>query len=45
MTFSRRLIADNFLGATILRIIYLLEDRLPHLLARLGRYPMIVIEK
>ena len=45
MTFSRGLIAENLLGATILRIMYFLEDRLPHLMGRLGRYPMIVIQK
>jgi hypothetical protein len=45
MTFSRGLIAENYVGATILRIMYFLEERLPHLMGRLGRYPMIVIRK
>jgi hypothetical protein len=44
-TFSRRLIGENIVGATVLRFMYFLEDVLPHVMGRLGRYPMIVIEK
>lgn len=44
-TFTRRLIADNFVGTALLRIIYRLEEIFPHLSARLGRYPMIIIQK
>ena len=43
--FTRTLIADNLLGRVLLRIIYWLEDALPHVLARLGRYPTVVIQK
>jgi hypothetical protein len=45
MTFSRRLVPDGVLGAAILQIMYRVEGRFPRLMARLGRYPMIVIEK
>jgi len=43
--FTRRLIADNVLGAVLLRIVYWLEEAFPHALARLGRYPLILIRK
>jgi SAM-dependent methyltransferase len=45
MAFTRRLIADNWVGKVLLRIIYWLEEMFPHAMARLGRYPMIVIHK
>jgi ubiquinone/menaquinone biosynthesis C-methylase UbiE len=43
--FTRRLVADNVVGTVLLRIIYRLEEMFPHASARLGRYPMIVINK
>jgi SAM-dependent methyltransferase len=43
--FTKALIADNLLGRVLLRIIYWLEEAFPHALARLGRYPIIVIQK
>ncbi len=43
--FTTRLIADNILGTVLLRIIYWLEEAFPHALARLGRYPMVLIQK
>jgi hypothetical protein len=45
MAFTRRLIADNWVGKVLLRIIYWLEEMFPHAMARLGRYPMIIIHK
>jgi ubiquinone/menaquinone biosynthesis C-methylase UbiE len=45
IAFTKALVADNFLGAALLRIIYWLEEVFPHALARLGRYPTIVIRK
>jgi SAM-dependent methyltransferase len=43
--FTKALIADNLLGKVILQIIYWLEEAFPHALGRLGRYPIIVIQK
>src|SRR5713226_6217755 len=40
-----RLIPDNLLGTVLLRIIYWLEEAFPQALARLGRYPMVLIQK
>jgi len=45
IAFTRRLIADNILGTVLLRIIYWLEEAFPHALARVGRYPMVLIQK
>jgi ubiquinone/menaquinone biosynthesis C-methylase UbiE len=45
IAFTKKLIADSVLGAAVLRIIYWLEQVFPHALARLGRYPLILIEK
>jgi SAM-dependent methyltransferase len=45
IAFTRTLIADDFWGAMLLRIIYWLEEIFPHALARLGRYPTILIQK
>ena len=44
-TFSRRFVPDNPLGGLLVRIIYCLEDIFPRLLLRIGRYPMIIIQK
>jgi SAM-dependent methyltransferase len=43
--FTSRIIGDNLAGAMLLRIIYRLEEMFPHALARLGRYPMIIVQK
>ena len=45
MAFTQKVIADNAVGALILNLIYLLEEMLPHWLARVGRYPLIILEK
>jgi len=42
---TRTLIPDNILGTVLLRIIYWLEEAFPRALGRLGRYPIIVIQK
>lgn len=44
-SFSRRFVPDNPLGRLFVRILYLLEDFFPRLLLRIGRYPMIIIQK
>jgi ubiquinone/menaquinone biosynthesis C-methylase UbiE len=44
-TFSRAFVAENVVGAALLRLMYFLEERLPHLMGRLGRYPLIVIRR
>ena len=41
----RKLIHPQMLGRKILRLVYRLEDRFPHALARIGQYPTIVITK
>lgn len=43
--FSRRFVPDNPLGGLFVRMIYFLEDVFPRLLLRIGRYPMIIIQK
>lgn len=45
IVFSRTFISDSWAGSVLLRIIYRLEELFPHVLACLGRYPCIVIEK
>jgi ubiquinone/menaquinone biosynthesis C-methylase UbiE len=45
IAFTRSLIPDNIVGTVLLRIIYWLEEVFPHTLARLGRYPMLLIKK
>jgi hypothetical protein len=45
MAFTQTVIAENAVGASILNIVYLLEEMLPHWLARVGRYPLIIVEK
>jgi SAM-dependent methyltransferase len=45
IAFSTTLISETVVGATLLRMIYRLEELFPHALARVGRYPCIVIEK
>jgi SAM-dependent methyltransferase len=45
IAFTRRLVADNVLGAVVMRIVYCLEEIFPHALARIGRYPMLLIQK
>lgn len=41
----RRFIHPRLAGRKILAVVYWLEDRLPHLAGRLGRYPMFVFSK
>ena len=41
----RRWVPANGLGEVILHVLYWLEDRFPHLLGRLGVYPLIVLQK
>ncbi|MBP7935484.1 MAG: class I SAM-dependent methyltransferase [Phycisphaerae bacterium] len=43
--FSRRFVPDNLLGGLFVRLLYRIEDLFPRLLLRVGRYPMIVIQK
>ncbi len=43
--FTRAVIGDNILGRVLLRIIYWIEELFPHALARIGRYPIILIHK
>ncbi len=43
--FLRRFIPDCVLGRVILQGLFWLEDRIPHILGRVGRYPLIVIER
>jgi SAM-dependent methyltransferase len=44
-SFLRAFIHRRLGGATILRAVYAIEERLPHLLGRLGQYPAILIRK
>lgn len=43
--FTRKFVADNMIGIVLLRIFYWFENVFPHALGRLGRYPMIIIQK
>ncbi len=43
--FTQRLVPDNFFGRLIMTMIYWCEDLLPHLLGRMGRYPLIILRK
>jgi hypothetical protein len=44
-SFLRALIHRRLGGARILRAVFAVEERLPHLLGRLGQYPAILIRK
>ena len=41
----RSLFHKLMLGSFLLRIVFWLEDRLPHLMGRIGQYPMILFQK
>lgn len=41
----RALIHRRLMGESVLRLLYRLEERMPHLLGRWGQYPMILFEK
>jgi SAM-dependent methyltransferase/uncharacterized protein YbaR (Trm112 family) len=44
-TFMKLFVHERLLGRQILNGVAALEDRLPHLMGRLGRYPLIVARK
>jgi SAM-dependent methyltransferase len=41
----RAFIREHFGGRFVLRFIYWVEERLPHLMGRIGQYPMIIFRK
>jgi len=41
----RRFVPNNFLGRFLLDFVFTLENAFPHAMGRIGRYPMIIIEK
>ncbi len=43
--FTGLMVPDNGLGKWIINRIYVLEERFPALMGRIGRYPIIIIEK
>ena len=43
--FTTRFVGNNFAGRLFLELLFWLETILPHALARLGQYPMIIIRK
>lgn len=43
--FTERMIPDNSFGRFLLAVIFRCEDLFPHLLGRIGRYPLIILRK
>ena len=43
--FTSTFVGDNALGGWLLAALFRLEDLLPHLMGRAGKYPMIIIRK
>jgi ubiquinone/menaquinone biosynthesis C-methylase UbiE len=43
--FTTTLVPNNFLGRLLMNLIFWFETRFPHLSARIGRYPMVVLRK
>jgi len=43
--FARILVPNNFLGRLMMKAIFWFETVFPHISARMGRYPMIIIRK
>jgi len=43
--FTQTFVPNNSIGPLLLRLIFWLEEKFPHALARIGRYPMIIIHK
>jgi len=44
-SFMRAFIHRHLLGQQLLRVLFWLEERLPHFIGRVGQYPMILFEK
>jgi ubiquinone/menaquinone biosynthesis C-methylase UbiE len=42
---SRMVVPDNLIGYILLEFIYVCETAFPHIFARIGRYPMIILRK
>lgn len=45
MVFTKTFVSNNFFGQLLIGWIFQLENLFPHALARIGRYPMIIINK
>ena len=43
--FTETFVPDNIVGRIVINFIYLLETVFPHLMAKIGRHPMFIIEK
>jgi ubiquinone/menaquinone biosynthesis C-methylase UbiE len=43
--FTKTFVPDNFFGRFLIGWIFQMENLFPHVLARIGRYPMIIIHK
>jgi len=43
--FTETFVFDNIAGRIVINFIYLLETVFPHLMAKIGRHPMFIIEK
>lgn len=43
--FTERMVPDNSLGQLLMTVIFRCEELFPHLLGRIGRYPLIILRK
>jgi hypothetical protein len=43
--FTKALVPDNIIGTVLMNLLFSLENAFPHLLAKIGRYPLIVVRK
>jgi hypothetical protein len=45
MPFTKVVVGDNYAGRLLTRLIFALEELAPHVLGKVGVYPMLTIDK